>query len=455
MKSGSLESGLRPIARSLGDGCVIVACSGGHDSVALLHAAVDMLGCERVVACYVDHGLHNESTAHGIFVQSIAAQLQVRCHILMADSKIIQGGRGIEAGARLARYKALGGLAETLGAAFILTAHTANDQAETLLMRLSQASGLTGLRGILPHRELVIRPWLGVTREEIVEWMKRRELTALDDPTNLDSRFLRNQLRKELTRPLNAVFGEGWTKQFARSAQHLVDATTALKTLMAPLLADAVKARAGCVLLRIEVIKKQPLNFQRLILREALRLMSGQISHGRLERTDLQIERLLQLLAVERQGLMLPLGAGMEAHRDRKSICIRAGASVIASRSFEITGFGRYTFGAWELHLEPWSGATGQDEPAEGVRTPISFPIMVATLRSGARYSQAGGQGSKEVRRLWNEKGIPKRLRAMAPVLYDRDQNVVIAPGLRERRTGTVGQNAIRALVTFRHPEIW
>ena len=152
---------------------------------------------------------------------------------------------------------------------------------------------------------------------------------------------------------------------------------------------------------------------------------------------------------------MLPIGAGIEAHRDRQSICIRPVASVVVSRSFEITGFGRYLFGEWELYLQPWSDQTGDNETAEGVRTQMTFPILVSTLRSGARYTQAGGQGSKEVRRLWNEKGIPKRLRAMAPVLYDRDQCIVIAPGLRERRTDTVAPNAITALVTFRHPEIW
>ena len=132
-------------------------------------------------------------------------------------------------------------------------------------MRLGQAAELTGLRGILEMNSLIRRPWLAVTRDEIVEWCLRRGLSGVHDPTNSDVRFLRNRLRRELASPLDAVFGSGWAKQFARSAMHLADANAALEILLTPVLMAIVEMSEHCIVLRAELLRGHPLSIQRLV----------------------------------------------------------------------------------------------------------------------------------------------------------------------------------------------
>jgi tRNA(Ile)-lysidine synthase len=177
---------------------VLVACSGGPDSVALLHVLARLapeLGVSVAVAS-VDHGLRPEAEGEVAWVGRLAGQLGLGFHPLRVT---VASGPSVQAAARQARYGALRGAAASLGARRIATGHTLDDQAETVLARLLRGAGITGLSGIAPRRrDGVVRPLIDCTREEVRAHLAHHGLAHLQDPSNADPRFERVRLRAEV-----------------------------------------------------------------------------------------------------------------------------------------------------------------------------------------------------------------------------------------------------------------
>jgi tRNA(Ile)-lysidine synthase len=177
-------------------GPVLVAVSGGADSVALLDLLCrtgDVHGFDLVVG-NVDHGIHPDSGAVARQVAELAAELGVACHVEAA-------GLGPDTGeteAREARYRLLFALADRLGIGTVLTAHHADDQVETILLRVLGGSGPAGLAGMAPVTGRLVRPLLPFRRDELARYVEERGLAAWHDPANRDPAHLRSWLRQEL-----------------------------------------------------------------------------------------------------------------------------------------------------------------------------------------------------------------------------------------------------------------
>jgi tRNA(Ile)-lysidine synthase len=165
---------------------------------------------------HVDHGLRDESSDDARFVASLARHLGVDCTVLEVDVAAA-AGESLEAAARNARYGALTRAAERLGLQWVATAHTLDDQAETVLMRAMRGSGTGGLAGIAPVRGIFVRPLLDVTGAELRDWLRDRSLDWREDATNADKRFERNWVRHELM-PLITKRRPGAAKALARIA---------------------------------------------------------------------------------------------------------------------------------------------------------------------------------------------------------------------------------------------
>lgn len=183
---------------------VVVACSGGPDSSALAHAVMALARLGRlgpVTLCHVDHRLREGSAAEAEIVKRLAGD-HASFVALAVDVDL---GRGsLEEAAREARYAALDRVAAELGAAAVLVGHTADDQAETVLMRILAGTGIGGLAGIPARRGLIARPLLEVERAAVVDYCRRHALETAVDPTNLDMRHLRNRVRHQILPLLRA-----------------------------------------------------------------------------------------------------------------------------------------------------------------------------------------------------------------------------------------------------------
>jgi len=176
---------------------VLIAVSGGADSVALLHLLLELSpGWRlRLHVLHVDHQLRAESAADADFVRDLGARLGV----LVDVATVAVDRRGsLEAAARAARYAALDVCAARVGAERIAVGHTADDQAETVLMRLLQGAGVRGLAGIPPVRGRIVRPLIEMRRSALETELRRAGLAWVDDRTNRDLKFLRNRIRHEL-----------------------------------------------------------------------------------------------------------------------------------------------------------------------------------------------------------------------------------------------------------------
>jgi len=186
---------------------LVIAVSGGPDSTALLVLAArwaKRLGrsAPRLLAATVDHGLRRQSAAEAAAVRALARRLGVSHRTLRWRGKKPQSG--LQEAARAARYGLLAQAARRAGYAHILTGHTLDDQAETVLLRLTRGSGLAGLRGMasptpLPFAEggkmLLVRPFLAIAKSRLVATLQAAAIAYSEDPSNLDPRFTRARLR--------------------------------------------------------------------------------------------------------------------------------------------------------------------------------------------------------------------------------------------------------------------
>lgn len=211
-----------------------IAVSGGPDSLALLLlAAAARPG--MVEAATVDHGLRREARKEAAFVASVCKELSVRHHILHAR---VSPGASLQAQARTARYRVLGAWAIECDLGAIASGHHADDQAETLLMRLARGAGLSGLaatrrRRVLEPGVTLVRPLLDWRRAELRAIVAAAELTPVDDPTNRDPRHDRTRFRGLLA---DADWADA--ERLASSARWLADADEAIEWAMDGLVAS-------------------------------------------------------------------------------------------------------------------------------------------------------------------------------------------------------------------------
>ena len=208
---------------------VLVALSGGPDSVALLAALAALRDAGRlgaISACHVDHQLRPGGEEDAAFCAGICARLAVP----LERARVTVGAGNVQAAARKARYAALARAAGRAGAALVATGHTRSDQAETVLLRLLRGAGARGLAAIPARRGNLVRPLLDRSRAEVLAYLASRELPFREDPTNATPRFDRNRVRREVLPALEAI-RPGAEAALARAADLARDDERALERL--------------------------------------------------------------------------------------------------------------------------------------------------------------------------------------------------------------------------------
>lgn len=226
-----LPAGSRELPLELGevssDEPVLIGVSGGRDSVALLHTLVER-GARDLIVCHLDHGLRAASREDARFVQRLAEKFDLPCAAGRRDVRALARRRkqSLETAAREARYEFFGRVAEKRGCPRVLLAHHADDQVETFLFNLLRGAGVGGLAAmraegvrVVKGVELrLIRPLLGVWREEIDAYVARHGIKFREDASNADPRHTRNRLRHELLPAMETIFGRDVRRAIWRAA---------------------------------------------------------------------------------------------------------------------------------------------------------------------------------------------------------------------------------------------
>ena len=235
-----------------GDPLVLVACSGGADSLALLSATVFETRHRpgRVVGVTVDHGLQDGSGEHADRVVAQMARMGAD-ETAAVRVTVDPGGRGMEAAAREARYAVLEELASRKDSQAVLLGHTLDDQAETVLLGLTRGSGGRSIAGMRPTFDRFHRPLLGLTRQQTEDACRAEGVEFWTDPHNADPRFTRARIRHRVLPVLEQELGPGVAATLARTAEQLRPDMEALDRLAEELLVGA-RDSEGLVVARLE-----------------------------------------------------------------------------------------------------------------------------------------------------------------------------------------------------------
>ena len=190
-------------------GVILCAVSGGRDSVCLLHYLTTIAPRRgfTVAAAHLNHRMRPEAQRDEDFVRGLCREWNVPFYTEAAPvyEMAARWGLGVEETGRRLRYDFLLRTADAIGAAYIATAHHAQDQAETVLLNLLRGTGPEGLGGIPPVRGRIIRPLLQTGRAEIEDYLQKNGLPHVEDSTNEDTHYARNRLRRELWPQLETV----------------------------------------------------------------------------------------------------------------------------------------------------------------------------------------------------------------------------------------------------------
>ena len=392
---------------------VVVGLSGGPDSVAMLDALLALAAARglRVVAAHLDHGLRPSAKDDAAFCRELCRRLGVSLREGSADvaGRAQRDGGGVEEAAREERYAFLRGVKEDEEAAAIAVAHTRDDQAETLLLRLLRGAGRRGLGAMRERSGGVWRPLLSVSRSEVLEHLRARGLAWREDPTNANPSYLRNRVRAELLPYLESRFNPSVRETLARAAAVLAEEDDLLADMADEQWKLIARPDAPAVLLVREALRRAPRVLARLVVRRALEETGGLkgVGHAHLEK--------LVALAGATSGRRLPLPGGREAVVRFGQMRIGPREAARESFAFDLPVPGRVDLPDGQAVLaRPARGPASAWDRSAVVAAPEG-PLVVRTRRAGDRVR--AGRLEVSLKHFLIDRRVPADLRPRLPLV--------------------------------------
>jgi tRNA(Ile)-lysidine synthase len=401
---------------------LLVMVSGGGDSVALLDIAHRLHA--DVAVLHVNYGLREDASRDEAVVRQLCDQLGVPLRV----ERVQLGTEGnLQERARDARYA----LAEALAEGDYAAAHTASDQAETVLYRLAVSPGSRALHGMSPRRGRLVRPLLGVTREELRDYLRARGLEWREDPSNADRRFARARVRHDVVDALREL-SPAAERTIAETARQLRDEAEVLGAVVT----DAVKELGGGPAVSLAALLEYPPAVRRLVLRALAERAAGAGAGARTpdpgtpesgapprQSRSLSRREADEILALGERGTKsLDLGGGLRALVEYGTLRFTRSGDASAPEPVPLSVPGRARFGDWEL--EARVGAPGDVTVSD-----LGPELTVRAWRDGDRMRPVGLGGSKSLQDLFTDRKVPRALRHTLPVV-ETDGEIVWVAGV-------------------------
>ena len=250
------EESLKSFPSLSKDDKIIVSVSGGVDSIALLTLLVEVNDFQLIVA-HVNHNLRDDSESDEKFVKDLSKKLDLPFYSksLKPDSR--EKKYSLEEWARLERYYFLKDVLKKQKGDWIMTAHHANDQSETILMNLSRKSGIAGLRGIARQKNKILRPMINISKKEIIDFSNRIKLSFKEDKSNLDKRIPRNFFRHKILKPWENRFPEV-IDSILKSANYFNEWSDGLDNLISRFIIPSLKNSNNTIEIPIDFLNTLP-----------------------------------------------------------------------------------------------------------------------------------------------------------------------------------------------------
>ncbi len=375
---------------------VFCAVSGGADSMALL-GAMSLLKEKLGIHLEVAHFNHNlrgeESLADETFVRNFCLERGIRCHV--GSARVQAGEKGLEAAAREARYAFL----EKLNGK-IATAHTADDNAETLLMHLLRGSGLNGLGGIAPVRGKIIRPMLTVTRQDVLAFLENQQIHYVTDSSNETDAFLRNRIRHHVM-PLLKEENPSIAGNLSATALRLRQDAQLLDSLAQPTT-------------EVQALRQMPPALQARVLAKLL------VNFGVKEPEAAHVEQLRKIVNSPNPSAWGEFPGEVVVGRCYDTI-------VKLERQLPLGEYPLMCPGRTEIPELGLRVVCEEPHAADGMAVSICGALVLRSRRMGDTISLSCG--TKTLKKLFIDAKIPAMQRERIPVIAD-EQGVVMIPSL-------------------------
>lgn len=431
---------------------VLVSVSGGPDSICLLNLLYNLqprLGCELAVF-HLNHKLRKAAAQEQIFVQKVCKRLGLPCFTKgFAIRKYAEKNNlNIEAAASQIRYQLLSSLAKKLSCQKIALGHTADDQAETVLMKLIRGSGITGLGGIFPVKQAeesgqskIIRPLIEISHQEVLAYLKSQHLSYCLDISNLDQRYFRNRVRLQLLPQLE--------KYNPRIRKSLVQISFFCQKLEEYFQQETLKifpALAKCLPGKIIIDFNKLLCYnyvtQTYIIKKALGLLKP--------KSEINFAHISSILNLTQSGKQIQLPDNLIVQRlydklvlnyeKKKSLKIPTaglkipGVTFIPELNLKITVTIRKSkiFNKSLIQRDKRKIFLDQDK--------IKSPLFIRLRKKGDRFSPFGGHGSRKLKDFFINEKIPRPERERIPLLIGNDK-IIWVIGYRRAATAPVTEN--------------
>lgn len=442
---------------------LLVGVSGGPDSIALLHGLhqLQKIGQWSLFVIHVNHGLRGEeSDQDALFVRDFCQQRKIPCYIRKVDVAAIvaQQGGNKQAIARQKRYEQFRLLAEELHIHKIMLAHHADDQAETILLHLLRGTGVSGLAGMRLKRrwkeKWLIRPLLGVTREEIEQYCREQQLNPRHDSSNDMPIYTRNRVRHELL-PQLETFNPNIRISLCQLAEIVQDEEEVWEEQVESALKDCLLSETPeRFTISTDRFRRLSVALQRRLVKLILNYL---VKNGTSEITSETVEQVRRVMHHPHPSVQIDLPHGLRLYRQyEQGIFTYQKASLSAG-----------TFSPTLLHIPGITHLSSTAGQIEAILTTqrwtemnrpcaddwmvfdadvLHFPLRARSRHSGDRMRCFGMNGSKAIKRLLMEAKIPVKEREAYPLIIDSYDQIIWVPGIRRSSIAPVTEVTQRYL---------
>lgn len=413
---------------------IVVGVSGGADSVTLLHILNDLkdrLNLTLTVA-HLDHMIRGEaSKKEGEFVRALADRLGSACVIEQRDVRAHkkQKGLSLQEAARAVRYEFFQDVVRQTGAHRIALGHTADDQAETVLMRLLRGASLKGLSGIPPVRDgIIIRPLLHVTRQEIEAYLHDAAIPYVPDQSASETHYVRNKIRHELLPLLRKEYNPRIITTLSHSADTLREDETVLEEELERIAAACMVKRQDEISCSLEDLKKHSSSFHGRLLRKIISELKGDTRGLSFK----HVSAVLHLIEAQGPSRVVQLPGGWCVWREYDNLIFTRLARNVKSYqytlktlpdSLTIPELGRTLSFRME---QPGDEQTDLKHTVAACALldydEIEWPLVVRNWHPGDRFYPLGLGRSKKIKDFFSDGKIPLRERHRVPLLLSGER---------------------------------
>ena len=414
---------------------VVVGVSGGPDSVALLHCLTRLSLDITLHVAHLNHRLRGASSDEDAeFVRDLAMKWGLRYTIGARDVGLLaqERGEGVEEAARAARFEFFAEVMAEAGTDSVALAHTADDQAETVLLHLLRGTGMAGLRGMLPvsiwrlagegddtEDMPIVRPMLDVSRDEVLDYCREHGLASREDETNLNPTFLRNRIRHHLI-PYLGGYNPRAREVLARTARLLAEDYDLVQEMVGHIWPNIAFQEEGGIVFDLILWKEAPPSLQRHLLREAVRRLAGDVA----DFAAVHFQAAIESLATKPVGTSLDWPHNLQVVKGYDEFRVKVRREAVEMPKVEPEALnvpGKTRFLGWEITAQVQDARCAHDETnpwhADLDLAAAGGGLVVRQRQQGDRMQPLGMTGHKKVQDILVDAKMPRDDRDRVPIV--------------------------------------